>query len=377
VTEQRPVVFMPCCGLGRITRGFESAALETHNALRNHGAVDPRLFSGGPVPGATRIPSPDRHSRAARVLGRLMRGRPGYSAEQAVFAVGLLPHIAAQRPEVVYVSDIALGQNLNRLRRAFRLRFALVLCNGGVAPPPYTAFDHVQQVAPHHLEDAVAAGVPPERQTLLPTGLELPGRVRLPGAEERAALRRALDLPADRPVLVSVAALTHPQKRVDYLVEEVSRLDGPRPFLLMLGAPEADTPQILALARARLGKSGFSARTVPREEVAPHLRAADAFVHSSMLEGFSVAVVEAAAQGLPCLVHDSPTFHYPLGEHGEYADLTRAGALAARIPALLRSAGDTEARARRAAEMARRFSWRALAPGYADMLLRAAARMGR
>jgi glycosyltransferase involved in cell wall biosynthesis len=374
---RRPLVFMPCCGLGRIARGYETFTVQCHRALAEHGEVETRLFSGGPTEGATRIPSPERNGRAARVAGRLMGGRQGYSAEQAAFALGLLPHLLARRPAVVFLSDIGLGRDLDRLRRALRLRFALVLSNGGLADPPYDGFDHVQQLAPAHLEDALARGVPAERQTLLPYGLELPAGTGPAGAEERRALRRDLGLPVERPLLVSVAALTRPQKRLDYLLEEVSRLEGERPFLLLLGAPQPDTPEVLALARDQLGPAGFTARTVPREEVIPHLRAADAFVHSSMREGFSLAVAEAAAQGLPCLVHDSPTFRFPLGDHAELADLSRPGALAGRIPALLARAADDEERRRRADEIARRFSWPALAPAYADLLRRQAGRMSR
>jgi glycosyltransferase involved in cell wall biosynthesis len=84
---------------------------------------------------------------------------------------------------------------------------------------------------------------------------------------------------------------------------------------------------------------------------------------------------EAAAQGLPRLVHDSPTSRFPLGAYGEFADFSRAGALAERIPALLERARDPAEREGRARATARRFSWRQLAPAYSDMFTRQGGRM--
>jgi glycosyltransferase involved in cell wall biosynthesis len=354
-------------------RGFESFTVQCHEALQHDPRLDVRLFASGQIENARRVPSLHRHSPHARRLGRLLGGRSGYSAEQATFGIGLVPYLVAQRPHVVFVSDIALGRLLAGVRRFCRLHYRILLSNGGLDSPPYRGYDHVQQLAPGHLERAMAAGVPAERQTLLPYGIVPPrGDVVLPPAE-RDALRARLGLPRGRPILLSVAALERKQKRLDLLIDEVASLGPQRPFLVLLGHPEPNTPEILDLARRCLGPDGFVARSVPRDAVDDYLLAADAFVLSSLVEGLPRALLEAGARGLPCLVHESSATRFVLEDHGFYVDASRRGSLAAAIPSVLAASGELPARKRRADSVRSRFAWAKLTPAYVEMLQRVAA----
>jgi 1,2-diacylglycerol 3-alpha-glucosyltransferase len=353
--DRRPTrVLLACSGVGHAMRGFETFAIECHAALRADERVRPVLLRGrGPAGAAERLaPTFSRESRVARLLGRAAR-RDGYFAEQMAYAVAAMPALARERPDVVLFSDWALGVALGGLRTLARARYRLLLCNGAPGPPPYpAAFDHIQQLTPAYHE------IEPELR-VLPEG-------------ERAALRERLGLPRSGELLLSVAALNRWHKRLDYVIEEVAALDRP-PHLVILGQREDETPGLLDLAASRLGSSGFTARTVPPDQVGDYYRCADAFVLGSIYEAFGRVLLEALARGLPTLCHDSETTRFVTGAHGVRADLTRRGALTTML-AGLRTDGFRDERRRAQHSFVRdNFRWEALLPRYIDMIERCAA----
>jgi glycosyltransferase involved in cell wall biosynthesis len=97
-------------------------------------------------------------------------------------------------------------------------------------------------------------------------------------------------------------------------------------------------------------------------------RASDVFVAGSLWESSGRALVEALAQGLPCLTHAYPVMSWIGGEHAVTGDLRRRGALAA----LLEGIGDhdfaPEVRRARHDVVYERFSWDRLAPAYVELL---------
>jgi 1,2-diacylglycerol 3-alpha-glucosyltransferase len=301
-------------------------------------------------------------------------GRDTLYTEALGFTVSLLPILARIRPEVVYVSEWYVARGLVRWRRRSGARFKLLVSNGGIYPPErFDGFDHVHQLTPHELERALDAGVPAERQTLLELGLPRDAGSQVPSASERERLREALGLPADRQVVLSVAALGA-HKRISYLVREMAALPPPRPFLMLLGQREQGAGELIAEGRELLGEGGFATRTVAPERVSDYYAASDVFVLSSLWEAFGRVMVEALAHGLPCVVHDGPTQRFVLGDQGGlFGDFTREGGLAGLLPTALAAAGDRVARERRRHAAQERFSWDALAPRYVEMMRRCAA----
>ena len=348
-----------------MVRGFESFAEECFEALRERPELRVGLVGGRGRPGDGRLtaPVPAADATVARMLGRVLR-RDGYFAQQLLFALALAPILAARRPDVVLVSDWVLASALGRWRRLTRQRYKLLLCNGSPGGPRFDwSIDHVQQLTPALHRIALDGGEPPARHTLLALGRAIAPE--LAPQRPRREARAALGLPVEGELLLCVSALNHWHKRIDYLIDEVFTLQ-PRPHLVLLGQFEAETPAILCRARERLGRDGFTARTVTRHEVVAYYRAADMLVHAALYEALGLVLVEAMAEGLPVVAHDSPTTRFVVGPHGHLGDLARPGALAPLVRAARATAQDgREARHRHAYE---RFSWDRLAPSYVEMV---------
>lgn len=367
-------VFLVCSGLGRVRRGYETFMQECFEALCRFPPLEAHLFKGGGPDGwrSVTLPNLNRSGYGARIVGELTRRGP-YVVEQVTFTAGLVPRIARERPDVVYYCDPTVGKLLWHWRRVSGARFRLLFHNGGPHPPPYRWCDHVHQLTPPAAEEAVARGADPSRQTVLPAGTRIGPVPRAPDPTERARRRAALGLPIDRPMVLSVGALNRGHKRMDYLVREIALLSEPRPFLVMLGETERETPSVRAIGDLLLGPDGYRMSGEPREVVDAYYRAADAFVLASLTEAFGLALAEAQAHGLPCVGHDYPVARFVLNGEGYFADLRQTGALAHALAIALAGPDSDLARARRHQSVRDRFGWSELGPRYAAMLAGCAA----
>ena len=368
---QRPVrVFLPCTGLGRQRRGFETFTLECADALRADPRIALTVFAGGEVPGShARVRwNLRRDGTLSSLLGTLAR-RDEYFVEQATFFLSFLPALVLGRPDVVYFADLNLGNLCWHWRRISGQRFKLLYYNGGLTTRPFTRADMVQQLTPAGFEEAVARGESPELQAVLPHGVRVPRK--LPPRMPRDA-RRALGLPADRPVVLAVGMLDTAIKRTDVLIRELATLPAPRPFLCLLGADGPDAAVVRALAHEFLGDDGYLARSVPPDDVGDYYRAADVFALASLREGFGLAYVEALAHGLPIVAHDTPVTRHVLGSFATLTDLSKPGTLASALAATLARPLNEKQRAERHASARARFGWDVLREEYANLLLRVA-----
>jgi glycosyltransferase involved in cell wall biosynthesis len=373
-TPQRPVsVLLPCTGLGRQRRGFETFTLECADALRADPRIALTVFAGGDVPG-----TPAAHVRwnlprdgnISSLVAALVR-RDRYFVEQASFFLSFLPALVTGRPDVVYFADLNLGNLCWHWRRVSGQRFKLLYYNGGLTTRPFTRADMVQQLTPAGLDEAMRRGESAERQIVLAHGVRVPDTLPTRITDEA---RHALGLPADRPVVLAVGMLDTQVKRTDSLIRALAELPAPRPFLALLGADGPDAADLRALAREQLGDDGFLARAVPHDAIGDWYRAADVFALASLREGFGLAYVEALAHGLPIVAHDTPVTRHLLGDFATLIDITRPGALSQAIgTALATPSTDAQRRARHASARTR-FGWDALREDYAQLLLRVAER---
>jgi 1,2-diacylglycerol 3-alpha-glucosyltransferase len=360
---------LACAGLDHAHRGFESFARDCFEVLRDDPDIDIELVkSTGPAgPRERAVPTVTRDSPLALQL-EAVSGRQAFRFEHVAFAFSLQPVLARARPEVVYLSEWHTALLLAHFKRLTRQRFKLVLSNGTMALTGFDHLDRVQELTPAALEAVLARGADPARHTMLPLGFPIEPAFNPVGDEERAALRERLDLPGDRRVLISSAALNRHHKRIDYLIEDVARLPEPdRPFVLMAGQVEAETDGLRELARERLGEAGFSMRTVPQAQVVDLCRASDAFVLASLGEGLPRALIEGMIHGLPCLTHDYGVSRFALGNHGRFADFSKPGGLAGLL-ATTEGERDPAAAAARHEFAYETFSWDRLRPAYVELL---------
>jgi len=366
-------VLLVCPGLDHAMRGFESFARESFEALRGETAFELQLIKGSGAPGAGEraVPTLRRDRPLAAALGRAT-GRPSFLFEHLAFAISLQPVLLARKPDVVYFSEWHTGRALARLRSVTGRRYKLVLCNGTMAVEGFEHLDHVQELTPAALEVVLERGADPARHAVLPLGFDIDSSYTPVSQDARLALRRRLGLPADRAVVLSVAALNDHHKRLRYLIEEIAAMPEPRPFLLLAGQPEEETPAIRSLAQERLGPDNHSIRTVPHGEVADLYRAADAFVLASLGEGLPRALIEAMSHGLPCFTHAYGVPEFVLGQHGSMADLTEASALAQLLSAALGNDTAPDAADARHRFAYERFSWDVLRPRYVELFTRVA-----
>lgn len=186
---------------------------------------------------------------------------------------------------------------------------------------------------------AASAGVPPERLTVIPYPVDRSVFYPGPARVARDALRLALD----GRLLVSVGMLEH-RKGHHVAVEALGRLRERWPELRLAvvgGAThERRYPRMLEQRIAQLGlrQAVILPGTVPPDQVAAWLRAADVFVLATEFEACPNAVLEALACGLPVVTTPTGDNADFLGERerGLLVPPGDAAALASTIDAALR-----------------------------------------
>ena len=154
--------------------------------------------------------------------------------------------------------------------------------------------------ADRQAELAERTGLPPSAIHVLANGVDT---VKFCPTTDKPAIRRQLKLPEHAPAIM-VAARLAPEKDLGTLLRAFAQVhravpsaelwfigDGPeRPGLQSLGHDLGISSQVRFIGQ--------------RNDVDQFLKAADVFVLSSLSEGLSVALIEAAASGLPIVATD-------------------------------------------------------------------------
>jgi glycosyltransferase involved in cell wall biosynthesis len=223
--------------------------------------------------------------------------------------------------------------------------------------------------------DLERLGVPADRIEIVPNAVD---HERFSAPADKAALRRAQGIPAEAFVFLCVAR-NHPQKDLPTLLcaFQKARADSPEKNLHLVivgrGVPDlrADT-EALGLAESTTlleiqpAPSRGHIPEYPPQALVDLYRAADIFVLSSLLEGFSTALLEAMAAGLPIVATRVPGIVDQIedGREGMLVEPRSFESLAFAMAALV---GKPELRERCAEEAKRKsqmFSWDSVASAY-------------
>jgi len=354
-----PRVALVSVGLGRVQRGFERWASDLFNVL--HDKLDFTIYkSGGTRNDLERVPAWLRPVTAFARTAPL--GRTEYHRDCLAFGLCMLPDLMRGRFDVIHCVDPPVAVVLQHLRRITRFSARILFTEGSAIPPGYYPrvdhFHHVSQVA---FQDAIAMGVPESQMTLIPSGVHTGRFTRV---AERDKLREKYGVPKSTFVILAISAVKKVHKRVDHIIEEISRIEGD--ILLWLdGNPE--DPAVAEMARTKLGPRCRMTH-LPSDQVHELYQMADLLVHASLEESFGLSIVEALSSGLPVLVHQSPHFQWLVQDSNSLLDMRVGGLLETRVRELLCRRDELQALAATRAENVRsRFDWNSLVPDYIKM----------
>lgn len=368
-------VFMLCTGLGFVERGFESFFQGCYNTLKDEPSLDITLFKGAGKTTAREITlwSIPRKSwlitQPNKLLSKIHRRVTidnRFFIETSFF-FSLLPHLQRERPEVIYCSQKRLCLWLSLWRRLTKQNYKILFRNGGPILPPFYDWDYIQQLTPIQLQIALDYGESATKHHLVMAGFDIPSQLKILAPTEREDLRHKLGLPKTVPIVISVGLITKSHKRMDYVIQEVAKLPEPRPYVLLLGQQESESPEIIQLGNSLLGSNCFQVKTVPQHQMSDYYSCADIFVLASLHEGMGRVFVESIAHGLPCLAHDFEIARFVVGKEGYFANFKLPGSLTALLSQVLAEGYDDEKRRRNHRLAYERFSWEKLRSTYVEM----------
>jgi glycosyltransferase involved in cell wall biosynthesis len=266
-----------------LTRGLAGRGHEVWLACRPESLIA-RRFRGGNV-GLVEARLP----RGPRLLAEAARWRRWIAAHR-IDVVNA--HASLDRHLVSYVRVLGTPAAVVHTRRN------LALSSGGWIKSRFDAStsDAIIAVSQGVADDLVRRGVPASRVHVVRNGLPL-SELRPPDPGRAAALRSELALRDGVPVVGVVAR----RKSQEELLAAASGLG--RPVEIVLAGTDADDGLRAAEAAlpddVRVHVLGF------RDDVPEILALLDVFALPSGIEGFSLALLEAMARGLPCIASDA------------------------------------------------------------------------
>ena len=361
-------ICLPCPGLEHIQRGFETYTRELFGALQGHCEVHLVKASGRRNTRVHVVPTLRRTSRLFDILPCRMRtDYRRLQSECALFALGMIPLLRREQFDVIHFSEVPLGRALLWLRQRFSFRYRLLFSNGAPYQPwDYEAFDAVHQVSPAHDAAGREFGLPSDRSLLVPYGTASE-RLNPPINWDRLAARRILGLPEQAFVVLSLAALNRHHKRIDWLIEEVAKLQGNPAFLVLAGNREAETASLEELATGLLPQGNFRFLQIPYDQVPSLLHTADVLVQCSLEEGFGRVYTEAMGAGVPLLAHPHLTAKWIIDNPDCFVDMTCAGDLSRKLDNLSQNPTARQRIINQNLDTFQRFKWETLVPEYVRM----------
>ncbi len=333
-------------GLGHVARGIEAWADDLAAALSARGE-DVILCKGAGTANRPYERVVSCLCREAPATLRLLRYLPrrlswrvglgsGYGVEQTTFALNLVRLLRRERVDVLHVQDPQVAIIAQRARRMGLIRTRTILAHGTEEPPAFLKrIQYLQHLAPWHLEQIRAGGVWKPTWTAIPNFIDTerfsPGR--------SDAIRSELNIPANALIVLTAAAIKRNHKRIHHLLAEFAKLRQQAPdlpvWLVVAGGWESETDELIAEGARLLGDRVRFLVRFPRERMPELYRTADVFALCSLFEMMPIALIEATASGLPCVVNAHPILEWMTGPGGVRVDMAAPGELSTALATLL------------------------------------------
>ncbi len=185
--------------------------------------------------------------------------------------------------------------------------------------------------------------IAPDRIATIPNGIDV-GRIETRMTRQQARERLGI---ADNELAIGCVGRLEEQKGHRYLLEALAMLNRDRKLagrfrLVLVG--DGRLQRDLKDRASSLGVSEWTSFLGTRRDIAEILKSLDIFVMPSLWEGFSVAMLEAMAAGLPVVISDVGGVSQTLGEN-EYGIKVPAGNAAELASAIRLLAEDPDGRA--------------------------------
>ncbi len=293
------------------------------------------VWAGGQIPSIPGV--------AVRKVGAVPRTFPlfrwfnpaaRYYWEQRTMLPGMLVRLRRLAVDLVYCGDPILAWDLKRFRRRTGTR--VVFMNGMRLTPKWLrSYNGIHLLAPAYLEEAkLLLGPDAAKPFFAVPHFADTKRFRPAEPEQRMAARRALGLPCQTPIWLTLGPVgTESRKRLDHVAAEVARSSS-EAILVSAGGDELGAKEVKEKAMQVLGSRMRFLACVDRERVPELYHAADAYVLGSLAEPFSIAILEALASGLPVVHHPDAVMTWQTGDGGVQVSMEEQGAAGAQLKRL-------------------------------------------
>jgi len=182
-----------------------------------------------------------------------------------------------------------------------------------MSPEQYRRYEYLHVLTPLQKQESVDSGYPADSIFFIPYGLDCKQFMKIFTQPEIVHKKREWEVPVDRKVVLSVGAINTSHKRMDWLINEFSKLDPDKFFLWIVGEYEPETDVVISLAKSVLKNGSYKFSTAPYSKMVDIYNISDYFVLCSLGEGFGRVYIEVMASGLPVITHKNVNTEWIMG----------------------------------------------------------------
>lgn len=361
-------IFIICPGLDDVPRGFESDAQQLFSVLQKKSSNNVILLKGSGNSNASEkiVPSIKKEKWLSKLLCKVTKRHSRYFQNTSFFLASLSLFVF-KKPDFIYFGDPMLYRYYSLWRKISKQKFKIFFYTGGQnIPKLFNEKDMLIASTSYFYTKAKEEKIPKENIILLPIGFKIIKELTVLNAIQKNKIKEKLHIPVELPIVLSVGVLNNSIKRMNYIIDEVSKLKT-AVFLILLGDEDEETDSIRSLAESKLKKDSFLITTVKRDEVSQYYSVSNIFTLASLKEGFGRVYVEALAYGMPVLAHNFEVANNVLSNYGYYGDFTKQGALGQLLENELSHQSTIEQKLERHKYAYNMYSWDVLEPTFVEL----------